>query len=353
MPHFASTHQSTLERLSQSKLLRKCLGRPYLFVNKWIWTHLPASLTSWRLVRRYGVHLHGLIQLRATRRQRVGTLFLRNRPELELLIRLLDQKRHGFPLDVAVLACSKGAEVYSISHAIRCSRPDLRLSLRALDIDKDILEFAEGGVYSLRGHDLSGGPSPGFQSQRGDVIKNTLREQGVSIFERMSSDEMEAMFDREGDYVKVKVQFREGITWHLGDAGDPKLLDILGFQDIVVANRFLCHMHPEEAERCLRNLARLVKPGGYLFVSGVDLNVRSRVARELGWKPVTELISEIHEGDPSLRRDWPLAYWGLEPFDRGRIDWKMRYASVFQPMERCEESVIWGHSNACKNTASA
>jgi hypothetical protein len=89
-------------------------------------------------------------------------------------------------------------------------------------------------------------------------------------------------------------------------------------------------MPPKEAEDCLRNLAQLVKRDGYLFISGVDLAVRSKVAQELGWKPVTELINEIHEGDPSLRRDWPLQYWGLEPLDRGRIDWKMRYASVFQ-----------------------
>jgi SAM-dependent methyltransferase len=146
----------------------------------------------------------------------------------------------------------------------------------------------------------------------------------------MRSEELEAMFDREGEYVKVKPRFREGITWHLGDAGDPDLVSALGLQDVVVANRFLCHMQPEEAEACLCQLARLVKPGGYLFVSGVDLGVRSKVARKLGWRPVTELISEIHDGDPSLRRDWPLEYWGLEPFDQSRSDWKVRYASVFQ-----------------------
>jgi hypothetical protein len=89
-------------------------------------------------------------------------------------------------------------------------------------------------------------------------------------------------------------------------------------------------MRPEEAQRCMFNLTRLVKPGGYLFVSGVDLDVRMRVLQQLGWRPVTELINEIHEGDVSLRRDWPLEYWGLEPIDQGRIDWKMRYASVFQ-----------------------
>ena len=45
---------------------------------------------------------------------------------------------------------------------------------------------------------------------------------------------------------------------------------------------------------------------------------------------MTELISEIHEGDPSLRKDWPFHYWGLEPFDRRRSDRDIRYASVFR-----------------------
>jgi chemotaxis methyl-accepting protein methylase len=260
----------------------------------------------------------------------VGTFFFRNRPELELLIHLLDQKNQGSTLDVTVLACSKGAEVYSISYAIRCARPDLKVNLRALDIEKDVLEFAERGVYSLVSHDVSGDPSPGVLAQGRIVATNTSRDQKTSIFERMSSGEMEAMFDREKDQVKVKPRFREGISWHFGDAGDPHLVDVLGLQDIVVANRFLCHMSTGAAEACLRNLARLVKPGGYLFVSGVDLGVRSKALGELGWSPVTELISEIHEGDLSLRSDWPLEYWGLEPFDQGRIDWKMRYASVFQ-----------------------
>jgi hypothetical protein len=146
----------------------------------------------------------------------------------------------------------------------------------------------------------------------------------------MSPEEMAAMFDREVGQVTVKPRFREGITWHLGDATDPNLSGTLGLQDIVVANRFLCHMYPQQAEACLRNLARLVKPGGYLFVSGIDLDVRSKVARELGWKPVTDMMGEMHEGDISLRRDWPLQYWGLEPLDKSRIDWPMRYASVFQ-----------------------
>jgi chemotaxis methyl-accepting protein methylase len=298
-------------------------------MNIWIWSHLPTTLIVRRPVRAYGNLLHSLIQLRTIRKQFVGTFFFRNRPELDLLVRLLDRKRNGSTLDVAVLACSKGTEVYSISYAIRRTRRELKVRLCALDISKEILELAEAGVYSLRHHDDSAA-SPGSLVPVGDVVKNTSRDQPSSIFERMSSEEMEAMFDCEEDQARVKRRFREGITWHLGDARDPGLVAALGFQDIVVANRFLCHMYPGEAEACLRNIARLVKPGGYLFVSGVDLDVRTKVAREMGWVPVTELIGEIHEGDPSLRRDWPLEYWGLEPFDQSRTDWKMRYASVFQ-----------------------
>lgn len=60
------------------------------------------------------------------------------------------------------------------------------------------------------------------------------------------------------------------------------------------------------------------------------MNIRTKVALELGWKPVRELLEEIHDGDPSVRGDWPLKYWGLEPFDNKRHDRMVRYASVFQ-----------------------
>jgi hypothetical protein len=72
------------------------------------------------------------------------------------------------------------------------------------------------------------------------------------------------------------------------------------------------------------NITRLVSPGGYLFVSGVDLDVRTKVALDLGWEPVRELMAEIHNGDPSVRADWPWEWWGLEPLDRSKQDWQTR-----------------------------
>ena len=338
VPPSVHRRESALRAMSRSRLLRKYLGRPYFSLNVWIWRHLPAPLRSSRPVRQFGSHLHTLIELRAPREQSTGTYFFRNRPELELLIRLLDQNRPGSTVDMTILGCSKGAEVYSISYAIRTARPDLNFRLCALDISKDILEFAETGIYSLRSREGPPGANPHSFDPRADVAAMTWKEQppSSSIFERMSSVEMEALFERDGDQVRVRPRFRDGINWRLGDAGDPGLVGALGLQDIVVANRFLCHMRPDQAEACLSNLARLVKGGGFLFVSGVDLFVRSKVAGEFGWRPVTDLIAEIHEGDPSLLRGWPLEYWGLEPLDQTRDDWKARYASVFQLPAKAE-----------------
>jgi len=273
-----------------------------------MWERLPSRVRNLYPVRSYGAWLHTLVCLRAGREQYFGTFFLRNRPALELMRRLARHKAHSSTLRIAVLGCSIGAEVYSILWTIRSARPDLKVLLDAVDISQEILSFAEKGIYA----------------------PDTSQLVGSSIFERLTEDEMVEMFDWEEDEAKVKLWLREGITWQPGDAADPELINILGPQDMVVASNFLCHMAPADAEKCLGNIAQLVSPGGYLFVSGVDLDVRTKVAVNLGWEPVPELIAEIHNGDPSVRADWPWQWWGLEPLNRRRQDWQIRYAAAFR-----------------------
>ena len=300
--------KSIVSAMSRSRVLRKCLGSPFLLVNEWVWNRLPSFVTATRPMRFYGTFLHSLLKLRDTRVQYHGTYFFRNRPELALIGTLIGQKAKGSTLNLAVLACSNGAEVYSILWTIRSLRPDLKVIVQAVDISPAILDIAHKGLYSLTGQELMDSP----------------------IFERLTEEEMGLLFDREGNHVTVKEWIKEGVKWRVADAGDPKIAALLGHQDIVIANRFLCHMNPPDAERCLRNLAQLVNPGGYLFVSGVDLDIRTRVAVDLGWVPVPCLLKEIHNGDFSLRRDWPWKYWGLEPLATQRQDWQVRYAAVFQ-----------------------
>lgn len=302
MPH------TILVRMSKTRVLRKLLGRPFLLVNEWVWNRLPSSITTTRPIRLYGAFLHSLVQQRSERRQYHGTFFLRNRPELELIRTLANQRAKGSKLRIAVLACSNGAEVYSILWTIRSARPDFKVIVHAADISSEILEIAEEGLYSLKANRLM----------------------DAAIFERLTEEEMREMFDAEDGQVRIKSWIKEGINFQVADAGDPGLAELMGRQDIVVANKFLCHMAPPDAERCLRNLAHLAEPGGYLFVSGVDLDIRTKVALDLGWTPVLDLVEEIHNGDSSVRRDWPWRWWGLEPFNRKRHDWSVRYTSVFR-----------------------
>ena len=302
------TLRGLLAKTARLKLFGKSPAGIYLRLNKWLWDSIPVGVRNFYPIRAYETWLHGLVNLTATRRQYFGTFFFRNRPALELMRRIADDKANGSTLRITVLACSIGAEVYSILWTIRSARPDLKVQLCAVDISKEILKFAENGV---------------FTSSASELV-------GSSIFERLTTDEMEQMFDWEGQEARVKPWLRDGITWRLGDASSPELIHALGRQDIVVANNFLCHMEPPAAENCLRNIAGLVDREGYLLVSGVDLEVRAKVAHELGWRPIPELLEQIHDGDPSLRRDWPWWWWGLEPLNHRRHDWRMRYAAVFQ-----------------------
>jgi len=302
-------HRSLAARLARVRVFGRSPVNAYLRLNGFLWSRLPARVTVSTPARAYGRFLHGLVRLSAVRRQNFGTFFFRNRPLLKLIRRLAEDREWGSTLSIAFLACSNGSELYSVLWTIRCARPDLNVVSHAVDISPDILALAREGVYSLDTPELVPG----------------------RIFERMNVEEMRAMFDGNGDArVAVKAGLKEGITWHVGDAGSPGFADVLGRHDMVVANNFLCHMEPPDAERCLRNVARLVKPGGYLFVSGIDLNVRTKAAVDLGWRPVRELLEDIHDGDPSMRDYWPWSYWSVEPLDKRRADWHVRYVSAFQ-----------------------
>lgn len=296
------------ERRRGTAVLRRRVEKALLNVSRRIWRRLPTRMRDLHAVQVYGRWLHALTARNANREMYLGTLFLRNRPALELMRRLTAKRPQGSTMRVAVLGCSVGVEVYSIIWTLRRARPDLTIVVDALDISPEVLAIAEEGVY---------GP------QTAEMVYE-------SVFDRLTEAEMLEMFDWNGDQGRVKPCLREGITWRLGDAADPGLIQELGPKDLVVASNFLCHMDARSAEVCLRNFAPLASPDGYLFVSGVDLDVRTKVALDLGWEPVPELMAEIHDGDPLLRVGWPLDWWGLEPLDRTRHDWQTRYACVFR-----------------------
>ena len=290
------------------KMFGKRAINSYLRLNGRVWKRLPPSVAHLSPVRSYFDALHALARRHGARAQAPSTYFLRNRPMLELIRRLVGRRGGTEPLRVAVLGCSTGVEAYSIAWTIRSARPDLKLVMRAADISKKAVEFGQRGRYSLIDPQLT----------------------DSNVFERVTEAEMTDLFDRDGDVVTVKPWIREGIEWRVGDVTNPETIDALGPQDIVIASNFLCHMPPKMAEECLRNIARLARPDGYLFVSGIDFDVRTKVADDLGWRPVQELLEEIHEGDPVMKTYWPWHYAGVEPLNKKRTDWQLRYAAALQ-----------------------
>jgi mannose-6-phosphate isomerase-like protein (cupin superfamily)/SAM-dependent methyltransferase len=302
--------------LGLCKTFAKLLIKAYLRLNQRLWP--PDSFQSQGSLRSYGNLLHSLARIQGARAQAPSTFFLRNRPQLELIRRLAMRSANADTLRVAVLGCSTGAEAYSIAWSIRSVRPDMKLILHAVDISKRAVEFGKRGIYSI----------------------TTSQVTDTNIFERMTETEIKEMFDRDADKVGVKSWIKEGISWYIGDVAEMDTLDALGPQDVVVANNFLCHMRPLMAERCLRNIARLVRPYGYLIVSGIDLDVRTKVAGDLGWRPVQELLEEIHEGDPCMKTFWPWHYGGLEPLNKKKKDWKLRYAAAFQVVPHEDKSAV-------------
>jgi 2-polyprenyl-3-methyl-5-hydroxy-6-metoxy-1,4-benzoquinol methylase len=234
----------------------------------------------------------------------------------------VEKRTDGDILNVAVLGCSAGAEAYSVAWRIRSARPDLRLTLQAVDLSEQAIEVARCGVYSP------------------EVSKVTRTD----IFDHMTKSEIVELFDEKEDVLTIKSWIREGIKWRVGDVRDPEVHNALGLQDIVIANNFLCHMNAAEADKCLRDISRLVKKDGYLFVSGIDLDVKVRVATDLGWMPIEELLEEIHHGDPRMMVEWPWSYSSLEPFNKKKQGWRLRYAQSFQvtSSRRIRENLVRG-----------
>lgn len=284
----------------------KSLMGGFLRANEMAFARLPAQASAMRAVRSYGKLLHSLVQITRSRNIEVGTFFMRNRPQIDLALRLIDRRSDKAELKILVLGCSTGAEVYSLARSIRSQRPGLRLAITAVDLSARVIEFARRGIYP--------------RASSGLVPEN--------VFSRLREPEIRDLFEVCGDSLRVKDSHREGISWLVASANDRKLRDSARPYDLVFANNFLCHLRPREADECLRSIVQLAE-GAYLFVSGVDLDVRARVIEDLGLTPVTESIEEIHAGDPSLLKDWPFRYWGLEPFDASIPDWIKRYCSVF------------------------
>lgn len=284
-------------------------GSPSSLFRSWLvralekfWTIVEKSGVFGRMRSITGQVVHWLIRRYQERYVSEYTRFFRNPPQLDALLALVKELKRGENLNLTVLGCSTGAELYSALWTIRSARPDLNVKSIGLDISASAIRTAQGGVYA----------------RDSDEMRD------------IDDEKLEVMFDCGTGHHKVKQCVTEGVSFLVGDACDPNLPETLGPQDIIIANNFLIHLPNQLAEACLNNIFRLVAPGGHIFVWGVDLDIKCRVLKSLGMEPVTYNLEDIYHADVRAREVWPLKWWGLEPLDNNRCDWMVRYCTVFR-----------------------
>lgn len=278
-----------------------------------LWRHLPPKVLASRPMRRVGSFIYDHYVRDVNRYQSHSTHFMRNVPQLEVLRNRLAAFAKGETLRIASIGCSTGAELYSLLWVFRSTRPDLKLVAHGVDISAEVVEVARRGIYH-----------PGTAAAEGSLY---LAGQPDLFTEEIDSLGGILEVAADGSY-HVRDWVRKNTEWFACDATDPALAERLPLQDLVLANNFMGPMGDELAERCFRNVARLVKPGGCLVVDGIDLRVKERAVLSLGLVPVTSRIEDIHAADPT-KRDWPWIRWSHEPLDRTLPHWESRYATIF------------------------
>lgn len=325
--HPAKWTTDTMEMHSKGQL-----AAPLLLFMRRLWRRLPPTILASRPMRRLGSEIYGRYVRNTDRRQSHYTWFLRNPPQLALITDLIySAPPSKMPVRIMSVGCSVGAELYSLLWLLRRVNPHIAVDAKGIDIAPEAIASARRATYRLEAPSSSGG---------------TLWVDGKRVLST-SAEAVAEIFDvcPNGAY-QVKDAIRADTTWRVGDAADPKLLETHGLQDVVLACNFLGPMDADLAERCLRNVAGLVAPGGYLVLDGIDLDVRARAIKELGLLPITEDAQCIHEADPS-KQEWPWTRWSLEPFDESRPDWPFRYATIFQRSMLLER---WCHADRSSTT---
>ena len=311
-----TTVGSTLLRYA-GLIARACTQRQFrvAYVRE-LFRRLWRSLPAWRRDSRAGVWIGKMIysQVRHLQPREFSeyTEFLRNRPQLEILRALAEERNCREPLRLIVLGCSHGAELYSAVWAIREGRREFPMSAIGVDISNGAIEAARAGRYAADSR----------------------------LVMKLSDLEKKALFSLDGEWLRVKDWIRDGATFSAGDAFCDESPVKPGSQDIVIVNNVLIHMDDRGAEKCLVRACGLLAEKGFIFCHGVALSIRSRVVCRLGLVPVLDRMEDIYEADLKARGVWPLQYWGLEPISKRRHDWRIRYCSVFQNPSQNNASAV-------------
>ena len=237
----------------------------------------------------------------------IYTSFHRSPYQLEALTsRVIPFIGRGMPprnLSINVVACSTGAEPYTITSELIAKFPELDFNVCASDLHEDTVARAKAAQYTSA-----------------EVFLN----------EDIPDEFVVRTFDRAGEDHIIKPEIRKKVSFTRADLLDPTFATRFEPADIVFAQNVLFHLDPADAVIAFDNILGLLKDRSALFVDGMELDMRERMTAKAGLTPLTYKCREIHS---HARRHSPARWWkyyyGAEPylvFRRGR---QRRYSTIF------------------------
>ena len=264
-------------------------------LNHWLFNFAPS--------RWIGRHIYDWQRRHQLRAQSSSTKFFRNLQQLAALEGPLANLTKTGNLSVLVAGCSYGCEAYSLGGLLALRFPRLNWRITAVDISHEALKIAEAARYTSQ-HGL-GSPRDNLEKQ------------------------LEAgLFKRSGDEWTVVADIRERISFAYSDVLSAEFRQFKNY-DLVLGQNFMIHMNDASAKSALASLVAAARPGGVLFLGGMDLETKTNLLAPHQLVPLDWNIVEIHEDDNMRRLAWPWNYWSLEPIHPHDRNYLTRYSTIF------------------------
>ena len=284
-------------------------------VVRFIWLRTPSAITDLSIFRHIGKYFYNRFTKFQSRDQSHSTWFLRNIPQTRVLGDLIIAKENSKKtLNIASIGCSTGAELYSNLFILKDMCKGHQFISVGVDISAGVVDIAKNGIY---------------RSDKASSAGLGTYYEGEFELSHLNENNILELFDIVESGYKIKPWISSDTKWLCMSASDSRLVTELGEQDIVFAKNFLGPMDSQFAEECFLNVLKLVKVGGYLIIDGVDLDVKCRVLSSINVTPILDNYKSIYHEDET-KRGWPWVRWSHEPIDDSRIDWRIRYCSIFK-----------------------
>lgn len=281
-------------------VLRRLLGYMWRFCRKHVLCDIlmyPYAWLAHRRVLKSGCRSHF----------HTYTCFYRSPCQAEALAsHVLPFVGRGVPprtLSIDMVACSTGAEAYTVASELMATFPELDFHVYASDLHEETVARAKAARYT---------PAEVFLNA--DIPDQFLVR----------------TFDRVGEDLVIKPEICEKVSFTCADLLDPNLATQFEPADIVFAQNVLFHLEPADAVTAFGHVLGLLKDRSALFIDGMELDMKERLTAEAGLTPLAYRCREIYS---YAREHVPAQWWrycyGAEPylgFRRGR---QRRYSTIF------------------------